>query len=348
MIHRVSILTICLRLVLITAAILLPVTATAVRLGDGAADSGQPTVYMDGFSNSGGKYVTVGLRIENPAPFSIDSVRIVLQDTVYAPIRPLSADCRYNDVSSRYVWNDSIVFPYTMYFSVFDELRVYTTAGNGIFMIHSPQEIYWASIRLLGRQAPAFVTLRSPGSHLFIIIGAVVGFAVLLILMFWRVNKRHRLEMMRIDKQFEESRHTSEELRNKVEALYSDRLKTFNALCDEYFNKRDAQSESVRLSLYNDIEKQILDLRNQKSIEELEEIVNKYLDNILVRLRGQLPDLGRKDIVFLIYLYAGFSPRAICVFTDIKIKNFYNRRTRMRDRILASDAPDREFFASKM
>lgn len=54
------------------------------------------------------------------------------------------------------------------------------------------------------------------------------------------------------------------------------------------------------------------------------------------------------DLKFLTYIYAGFSPRAVCVFMDIKIKTFYNRRNLLKERILASDAPDREYFVSLM
>ena len=43
-----------------------------------------------------------------------------------------------------------------------------------------------------------------------------------------------------------------------------------------------------------------------------------------------------------------FPLRAVCIFTNIKIKNFYNRRSRLKDRILASDALDKEYFVSKM
>ena len=106
--------------------------------------------------------------------------------------------------------------------------------------------------------------------------------------------------------------------------------------------------EKVRLTLYNEVEKHILALRDSKNIEELENLVNTYLDNILAKVRNQLPELSRKDLTFLTYLYAGFSPRAICIFTDIKIKNFYNRRSRLKERILTSDAPDKEYFASKI
>ena len=117
-------------------------------------------------------------------------------------------------------------------------------------------------------------------------------------------------------------------------------------LCNEYFEKRD--SDKVRLSLFNEVEKHIMALRDPKSLTELETVVDSYLDNILTRLREQMPELSRTDRQFITYLYAGFSPRAVCLFTDIKLKNFYNRRSRLKDRILAFDAPDKDFFVSKI
>ena len=68
----------------------------------------------------------------------------------------------------------------------------------------------------------------------------------------------------------------------------------------------------------------------------------------MAKVRQQLPEMKTADLDFLIYLFAGFSPRAVCIFTDIKIKNFYNRRSRLKERILSSEAPDREWFVSKM
>lgn len=138
----------------------------------------------------------------------------------------------------------------------------------------------------------------------------------------------------------------NEELRQKVDSLYGSRLDTLNLLCNEYFDRND--SPQMRVTLYNEVEKQILALRDSKSVEALQDMVNIYVDNILVKVTEQLPTLSKADVKFLTYLYAGFSPRAVCIFTDIKIKNFYNRRLRLKERILSSDAPDREWFVSKM
>lgn len=172
----------------------------------------------------------------------------------------------------------------------------------------------------------------------------VVSFIILIIIK--RRLKRKRKEIEELSMLISERTARNAELEAQVNALYSSRLDTLNMLCNEYFEK--SESDKVKLSLYNEVEKHILALRDTESITELECIVNKYMDNLLMKVREQLPELNRKDILFLTYLYAGFSPRAVCIFTDIKIKNYYNRRTRLKDRILESDAPDKELFVSKM
>lgn len=63
---------------------------------------------------------------------------------------------------------------------------------------------------------------------------------------------------------------------------------------------------------------------------------------------AQCPWLKSDDITFIMLIYAGFSPRTICLFTGIKIKYFYGKRSRLTERIMASDAKEKELFCSKM
>ena len=92
--------------------------------------------------------------------------------------------------------------------------------------------------------------------------------------------------------------------RQKIDALYGSRLDTLNMLCNEYFEKNE--SDRVKLSLYNEVEKHILALRDSKSVTQLEDIVNTYLDGIVLKVREQIPSLSAGDIKFLTYLYADF------------------------------------------
>ena len=71
------------------------------------------------------------------------------------------------------------------------------------------------------------------------------------------------------------------------------------------------------------------------------------MNNIAVVLREQCSFLKEEDFIFIILVYAGFAPRTICMFTNIKFKHFYNKRSRLIERIKKSDVKDKEWFVSR-
>lgn len=89
-------------------------------------------------------------------------------------------------------------------------------------------------------------------------------------------------------------------------------------------------------------------LREPAEIVRLEESLNRYCDDIMVKVDAQLPTLSASDRTLLVYLFSGFSARTICVLSDEEIKTFYMRRYRLKNKILASEAPDKELFADNM
>lgn len=133
-------------------------------------------------------------------------------------------------------------------------------------------------------------------------------------------------------------------LRSHVATLFADRYETISRLCDEYFE--NAGSDKLRVLICNRVENEINRLRSPKSLEAIEGAVNRYRDNVISKLRDQLPRLKPLDITFITLIYAGLSPRAVALFTGVSLKNFYTKRARLRDRIAASGAPDSKTFVS--
>ena len=86
----------------------------------------------------------------------------------------------------------------------------------------------------------------------------------------------------------------------------------------------------------------------QDELAELEAILNTNLDNIMARLRAELPYLKEKDYAFLAYLYARFSGKTIATFMKLERNHIYQIKHRLRDEIKSSDAPSREFFLENM
>lgn len=163
-----------------------------------------------------------------------------------------------------------------------------------------------------------------------------------------RYIKRMRREKLSVVSELTTIRQHNDDLNEKIESLFGERLDALNRICSEYFEKKDAEMESVKMSVYKEMEKIILSFRSQEAIGSIENTVDTYRNGILKRLRDQVPSLSEADMLTVTYLYAGFSPKAVCVFTGSKIKNFYNRRLRILDKISASDAPDKEEFLSRL
>lgn len=275
--------------------------------------------------------------------FECDSIEILIApDSIIKPLVPFSMRVSEAETADSLVtWDCNIAFPYRDQFWDNDKWSLYTSRGEyGYWLVPETIRDMHAQVRMERRR---IMKERA-------IAGSVLAAALIFCAFdIYRRRKRKNLEeKLFIEEQFASKDRINAELHDKINTLFADRWSIFNQLCNEYFNKKDAQSDNVRLSVYKELEKQIDDMRNPQSLAELEQLVNTYNDNLMQRIREQLPELSKKDIAFLTYLYSGFAPRTICLFTDIKIKNFYNRRTRLKDKILASGAPDREEFASRM
>ena len=288
--------------------------------------------------------------ISSNTPFSIYKIEWINKDNVLVPLEPFSLTVNDEVEGKKALWRIVTEFPYTNRFTVDDVLLLYTDRGT-IRCRTSYEGALIETIDMLQADyekqlETSTQNTRRAWTILGIILMAVVLISLIVFIIVRQRFIQKRREIENLSFLIAERTEHNLELKQRVDALYGSRLDTLNMLCNEFFEKSD--SEKVKLTIYNDVEKHILALRDTKSIVELEGIVNTYLDNIMTRVKEQIPELTRNDLVFLTYLYAGFSPRAICIFTDIKIKNFYNRRSRLKDRILASDAPDREFFVSKM
>lgn len=303
----------------------------------------QDTLYISNtgyMSNIGHKNLEVGFIIQAKGiALEIYSVEVCINHSIYEPTVPFTLNIDEAETADSLItWHCILRFPYRSNFLDSDTWTVNTSCGKFSGKLrpephHTAKRPFWIKY---WRQIPLAITILS-----CLIIACTI--------IYYRKRRKKDIEeRLYIMHQFESNEQAHTELREKVETLYAERWNVFNRLCNEYFDKKDSDSDTVRLSIYKEVERQINDMRSTKSLAELENLVDVYNNNLIQRLRAQLPTLTKNDITFLIYLYSGFSPRAICLFTNIKIKNFYNRKTRLKDKILESGAEDREEFASKM
>ena len=136
-----------------------------------------------------------------------------------------------------------------------------------------------------------------------------------------------------------------QELRDSMVQMSRGRFDVINNLCEEYFSRRNAP-EKTRLSLYGKVEEQIMNMRSERALCELEQSLNMVYDGIMDKLRVSFPHMKEADRLFLMLTFAGFSSKTISVLCDINLGNYYNKRSRLRAKIEESDSPYRDLLLS--
>ena len=142
----------------------------------------------------------------------------------------------------------------------------------------------------------------------------------------------------------EEAGESKEEL---VEALFRDRWRVVNKLCDIYYEKSD--SAGAMKFIVRDIEAELEGLRTQESIRDILATADRCLDGEISRLQQECGEfLKEQDVEFVGLIYAGLSVRAVCYLTGLRKANFYQKKNRLMKRIAESDAQAREEFVERL
>lgn len=134
------------------------------------------------------------------------------------------------------------------------------------------------------------------------------------------------------------------EIEDIKKRLFKERFYTIDKLCDELYqsNEKDRDKES------KSINKIINNFKNDKGIAQLEDTINLYKNNILSKLRKQIPTLNEQEIIFAIYAYAGLSNNTISYLIGKPIETIYGKRSKLKRKIKASGAKDADWFVEEL
>jgi tetratricopeptide (TPR) repeat protein len=166
--------------------------------------------------------------------------------------------------------------------------------------------------------------------------------------------ERIRQELQLSHTQLEELRvqlHAHDDtMQTQIAELLGGQFQLLNRLSETYYELESSKEDTpIRNRIFEQVKAEIDSLRDGggKYIE-LEAIVNRNLDNIMARLRAELPHLKEQDFIYLTFFYARFSGKAISLFTRTKRDTIYKIKERLCKKIKTSDAPSRDFFLSNL
>lgn len=185
-----------------------------------------------------------------------------------------------------------------------------------------------------------------------IIICSAIIIMTIIVMGLWYYRRKIRLKNMELDLRMskileltesaEDSRLRNEQLSDEIGCLFRKQWSTPNMLCNEYFEKGD--NAALKATILAEVEKEIKRISGRDGLRNIEDALDHHFDGLSTKINEQLPGFDKRDIAFLIFTYAGFSPRAICLFTGFTIKYYYKKRAVLKEKILASGAPDRQLF----
>lgn len=208
---------------------------------------------------------------------------------------------------------------------------------------------------------------KSRQAIFFIVVVAILVIAIIIIISRTRARKkREELDgYVNLTEDLKRSLYSKEETISRMGAqlqqhdekertmstrladLMRGRYELLNELTNTYYETSGSKAD--REAIYQKVKKAIDRMAgNRKEMQELESIVNEYCDNAMAHIHAELPELPYDDTVLLCYIYAGFSAKAIHLFTKNSISNIYSRKSRLREHIKQSDAPHRQQLLDMM
>ena len=128
-----------------------------------------------------------------------------------------------------------------------------------------------------------------------------------------------------------------------IQSLLAERFTVIDNLCRTLY---EAPSRVAKKRISEEITSLIDQYSSDsKKLSELETLVNRHHNNILIKLRNEFPDLKDADIRLFMFSVLGFSNSAIAIFLkEEKITAIYDRRKRLKAKFRLSASHNKEIY----
>lgn len=144
------------------------------------------------------------------------------------------------------------------------------------------------------------------------------------------VTKRKEIEIM--SKEISMADMELKESTSYISNILSKQYELLNKLTSTYYETHGCNKDKE--AIYNYVSKEIERLSSDKqTIRQLEDIVNRHKGNIMTVIRTELPHFTEMEYRLLCYWCAGFSAKAISIFTGDSTNNIYVKKSRIKNEI---------------
>lgn len=178
----------------------------------------------------------------------------------------------------------------------------------------------------------------------------VIAIALIIIYVRQRWQAKNRAIAQYIET-IRELQMTSRDMPNEMNAIintiYRDRFSELNALCETFYDHSGTTRQ--KNLVFNQLSDTIESIKgDNKRLMEMETAVNTYRNNLMQRLREQVVKLNERDMRVALYVFAGFSNRAIAIFIDSDPTNVSKIRYNIKQKVKSANAKDAEMLIAAL
>lgn len=234
----------------------------------------------------------------------------------------------------------------------YDAIVMSTRLSDSIRKINTPYEIRQLSAiyNYQIRERENNKLKQKAQKHSLYLYITISGICILVLLLFI-FHQQSRQKIHKKQQLIDNYAETILELRDSINSNASSHSVIINELFEGRFSiLNDIGNTFADLSgsitdqklLYKEVKEIISRFENPKTLTELEQIINRYKNNLMQKFRDDYPSLSNDEYQQVCYHYAGFSPKFISLLMHQKFPTIYKRRTRIKEKIMASDSAYKE------
>lgn len=175
----------------------------------------------------------------------------------------------------------------------------------------------------------------------------VAGLYLLLRKRYQLLMLQHENDVLRcaaLESHLFETDSRNKEISSKIASLFHTRFKLLDGLAASFFECKETGQEQKRI--YAEVMNSIKEFGSDGATRNLEDVVNGYNDNLMVRFRDDFPALSQAQYRLALYLFCGFSLPSISIFTGKDLRNIYVYKSRLKGVISKSDCERKEEYLS--
>lgn len=172
-----------------------------------------------------------------------------------------------------------------------------------------------------------------------------------LVLYFWARKAQLEKQLLEEREEHERMMSVAEDLKSRLHALQGRKgtpdigMDMLDRLCEQYYIYEG--TENLQPKILKEVSALVDGLRSDpKAQRALEQSLDDTRDQVMARLRAAFPGWKQEDYLLYLFAASGFSSATLSALLEKDKPYVYNRVYRLKERIKASDVPDKQFFLS--